>query len=346
MSILIIVVFFTLFISANCSLYEAVLYSSRMSTLEAARDNKQMGRLAVKFIRLKQNISEPIAAILILNTIANTTGATLAGMYAAKVLSPSMFAFFPIALTLGILFLSEIMPKTIGVVRWRRLWPLIVYPLQLIRFLLYPAIFLTEKFSSFITRGTKVSRITEDEILALVRMGASQGEISHDESSMVKNIIKLEDMRARDIMTPRTMIFSLDAFMTVEEAFNEIEGKGFSRVPVYKEHREKIIGYVMAQDIILAKARDQESALVESIVREINYIPGSANCLTLLKNFLKKRHIIAILVDEFGGVAGLITLEDLIETILGTEIVDETDQAVDWQDEARKRKSRDDESKS
>lgn len=341
MLIFIIIVFLTLFISANCSLYEAILYSSRMSTLEAAKDNKITHRLAFKLIRMKQKISEPIAAILILNTIANTAGATIAGMYAARVLEPEMFTWFPVFLTLGILFLSEILPKTVGVVRWRGLWPYIVYPLQIIRFLLYPAIYLTEKFSSFFTGGTKTSRITEDEILALVRMGAKQGEISQAESSMVKNIIKLEEMKARDIMTPRTMIFSLDAFVTITEAFEEIQGKGFSRIPVYEGNHEKITGYAMAQDIILAKAEGKDSMLVKSLIREINYLSGSANCLTLLNNFLKKRLIIAILVDEFGGVAGLITLEDLIETILGTEIVDETDQAVDWQDEARKRKFRD-----
>ncbi len=343
MLVLAIVVFLTLFISANCSLFEAVLYSSRMSTLEVARENKRLQGLASKFIRLKQNVSEPIAAILILNTIAHTAGATISGMYATKVLSPTMIAWFPAILTLAILLFTEILPKNIGVVRWQRIWPFIVYPLQFIRISLYPAVYLSEKVSSLFTKGMKVARITEDEILALVKMGARQGEISQDESSMVKNIIMLEEMKARDIMTPRTMIFSLDAFLTIEEAFNMIQGKGLSRIPVYESHRENIIGYIMAQDIILAKAQGEHSAMVKSIIREIDYLPGTANCLTLLKSFLEKRRIIAILVDEYGGVAGLITLEDIIETILGTEIVDETDQAVDWQYEARKRKSDEDE---
>lgn len=331
------VVFLTLFVSANCSLYEAVLYSARMGTLEAARQKKRTQRLAGQFISLKHNISQPIAAILILNTIANTAGATIAGVYASQLLNPSWVAVFPIVLTLAILFLSEILPKTIGVVHWRTLWPAIIYPLTFIRYALYPAIFIIEKFSAFITRGHKVSRVTEDEILALVHMGARDGEITHDESAMVKNIIKLEEIRARDIMTPRTMIFSLDSNTTISSAFDEIKDRGFSRIPVFEDHREKIIGYVMAQDIILAKAQGQDASLVKSITRPIEFLPGSANCLTLLKNFLKQRLHVAILVDEFGGVAGIISLEDLIETILGTEIVDETDQAVDWQDEARKR---------
>jgi CBS domain containing-hemolysin-like protein len=338
--ILIIVVFLTLFISANCSLYEAVLYSARMGTLEAAKQNKRTQKLAGQFIALKQNISEPISAILILNTIANTAGATIAGVYASQILQPSWVAVFPVLLTLGILFLSEILPKTMGVVHWRRFWTLTIYPMILMKYALYPAIFVTQKISAFITKGHKISRITEDEILALVHMGAREGEITHDESSMVKNIIKLEEIKARDIMTPRTMIHSLDINLSIDEAFEVTKDKGFSRIPVYEVHREKITGYVMTQDIILAKAQSQDKSLLRSITRAIEYLPGSANCLTLLKNFLAQRLQIAMLVDEFGGVAGIITLEDLIETVLGTEIVDETDRAVDWQDEARRRKQK------
>jgi CBS domain containing-hemolysin-like protein len=336
--ILIIVVGLTLFISANCSLYEAVLYSARMGTLEAARQQKRTQKLAGQFIAFKQKISEPIAAILILNTIANTAGATIAGMYATRALGAVYVPIFSIVFTLAILFLAEILPKTMGVVHWRTIWPMIIYPVKIMKYVLYPAIFLTQQFSAFITKDHRPVRITEDEILALVHMGAREGEITQDESQMVRNIIKLEEIKARSIMTPRTIIFSLDSNTTIEEAFSIIRGKGFSRIPVYDEHREKIVGYVMSQDIILAKAQNQDKSMLKSIARPIQFMTGSANCLTLLKNFLKQRLQMAILVDEFGGVAGLVTLEDLLETLLGTEIVDETDQAVDWQDVARKRK--------
>lgn len=338
MLILIAIVIVTLFISANCSLYEAVLYSARMSTLEAAKEKKRTKRLANQFIAFKKKISEPIAAILILNTIANTAGATIAGMYAVKVLGASLLPLFSALFTLGILFLGEIMPKTMGVVHWRTIWPVIIYPVMLMKIVLYPAIYVAQKFSALITKDQNIPATTEDEILALVHLGAREGQISHAESNMVRNIINLEEKKVRDIMTPRTIIFSLDTNQTIGEAFDAIKGRGFSRMPVYDDHKENIIGYVMAQDINSAKALDQDKAPLKAIIRPIAFIPGSANCLSVLTNFLKQRRHIAILIDEFGGVAGLVTLEDLIETVLGTEIVDETDQAVDWQIEARKRK--------
>jgi CBS domain containing-hemolysin-like protein len=336
--VLIIVVTLTLLISANCSLYEAVLYSARMGTLEAARDNKRTGKLAAQFIAFKKNISEPIAAILILNTIANTAGATIAGMYAARSFGASYVAVFSIVFTLAILLLSEILPKTMGAVHWRSLWPYVIGPVKVLKYLLYPVVRLSQGFSAFITKDHQPGKITEDEILALVHMGATEGEITQDESLMVKNIIKLEEIKGRSIMTPRTIIFSLEASLTIGEAFELMKDQGFSRIPLYEEHKETIIGYVMAHDIILAKAQGQDKAPVTSVVRPVKFMPGTSNCLTLLKNFLKLRLQMAILVDEFGGIAGLLTLEDLVETLLGTEIVDETDRAVDWQDVARRRK--------
>ena len=338
MLILIIVVLLTLLISANCSLYEAVLYSARMGTLEAAKENKRTGKLARQFIAFKQNISEPISAILILNTIANTAGATIAGMYAAAVFGASYIPLFSLVFTLAILFLSEILPKTMGAVHWRGIWPYIIGPVQILKYVLYPVVRLSQGFSAFITKDHQAAKITEDEILALVHMGARDGEISEDESQMVKNIIKLEEIKGRSIMTPRTIIFSLEATITIDEAFGLMKDKGFSRIPLYEGHKEKIVGYVMAHDIIIAKAQGQESSPLKSIARPVRFVPGSANCLTLLQNFLKLRMQMAIMVDEFGGIAGLLTLEDLIETLLGTEIVDETDRAVDWQDVARRRK--------
>ncbi len=156
MTILIIVVFVTLFVSASCSLYEAVLYSTRPAALEAAKTQAKRGKLAAQFMAMKKNISQPIAAILILNTIANTAGATIAGMYAADVFGPSMIVLFSVLFTLAILFLSEIIPKTYGAVHWKGIWPFIVFPLQLMKTALFPAIFVTEKVTRLITHQHKV----------------------------------------------------------------------------------------------------------------------------------------------------------------------------------------------
>jgi len=338
MTILIIVVVVTLFVSASCSLYEAVLYSSRTGTLEAAKIQAKRGKLAAQFLTMKKNISQPIAAILILNTIANTAGATISGMYAADVLGSSMIALFSILFTLAILFLSEIIPKTYGAVHWRTLWPFIVFPLQLMKTALFPAIFVTEKITRLITHQRKIDTITEDEILALVKLGAHEGEITKGESQMVFNIINLEDRKVREIMTPRTMMFSLPAEMTVEKAFQTISSKGFTRIPIYEGDKENITGYVVTHDFNFVEMQNKSETSLKSISRQITFVQDDINCLTMLTNFLKQRKHIAIVSDEFGGVDGVITLEDLLETILGSEIVDETDVIVDLQEAARKRK--------
>ena len=203
---------------------------------------------------------------------------------------------------------------------------------------LFPAIFVTEKITRLITHQHKIDNITEDEILALVKLGAHEGEITKGESQMVFNIINLEDRKVREIMTPRTMMFSLPAKMTVEKAFQTIKGKGFTRIPIYEDDKENIIGYVVTHDFSLTEIQNKSETSLKSIIRQISFVPEDINCLTMLTSFLKQRKHIAIVSDEFGGVDGLITLEDLLETVLGSEIVDETDVIVDLQEAARKRK--------
>lgn len=340
MTILIIVVTATILISASCSLFEAVLYSSRTTTLASAAKSNGRSRVAQQMLELKKNISQPIAAILILNTIANTAGATVAGMLAAETLGHQWLPVFSTILTLGILFFSEIMPKTIGAVRWRSIWPLVVFPLRVIKVGLYPMIYLTEKFTTLITKGHTPVTVTEDEILAMVHMGAAAGEISKEEGKIVQNIIKMEDKRVRDIMTPRMVIFSLDADMPVGKAARLIEEQGYSRIPIYEEDEENIIGYVLAKEINSPKVQATPDAPLRKFAKKITFVPETVNCLTLLTRFLKHRLHLAIVVDEYGGVDGLVTLEDLMETMLGTEIVDETDDVEDLQEVARRRAAR------
>jgi CBS domain containing-hemolysin-like protein len=340
MAVLLVVVFLTIFISAQCSLYEATLYSTRLGTLEAAKSKSKTRQMARKMIQLKKQISEPIAAILILNTIANTAGATLAGMYAHKTLGVGLVPIFSIALTLAILFFAEIIPKTMGVVYWRTLWPVIVWPLTIIKYPLYPLIWITEKLSSFLTRGHPTAPMTEEDILGAIRLGAKEGEISQWESLMVHNIIKLENTEVREVMTPRKVMLSLDTNMTVEEALKAAGPKGITRIPVYREDNENIEGYVMIHELGSARALSEPNTPLSAIVKPISFVAETTNCLTLLNRFLKKRSHIAIVEDEYGSIAGLVTLEDLLETVLGAEIVDETDKVVDLQKLARQRKKK------
>jgi CBS domain containing-hemolysin-like protein len=343
---LIFVVFLTIFISAQCSLYEAVLYSIRLGTLEAAKAKQHRTSLAVRMIDMKKNIASPLSAILILNTIANTAGATIAGMYANQVIGPTMVPLFSIVFTLGILFLAEIMPKTLGAIYWRNFWPFIVWPLTAMKKILFPIIFVTKKFSDILTKGHKIPGMTEEEILGVVRLGAKEGEISKWESLMVHNIINLEKKSVNEIMTPRRVIFSLDDTLTVEEGLKAASEAGFTRIPLFHNDKEEIVGYVMIHDLISAKASGNMKAPLSCLAKPVTFMEEDTNCLTLMAFFLKKRSHIAIVEDKYGGVAGLITLEDVIETMLGSEIVDEKDKVVDMQKMARKLRTRNSDSPS
>lgn len=336
MTLLLIIVFVTLFISSHCSLFEATLYSTRRGALEAAVAKDERKNLAHKFIDMKRDIGVPISAILILNTVGNTAGATLAGMYAAKTLDPYLIPYFSILFTIAILFIGEIMPKTLGAVYWRTFWPFIVWPLTFMKYALYPAIIVTQKFSNFFTRGATLLPVTEDEILAAVRMGAKAGQISAQESEMVHNIIELENNPIREIMTPRPVLFSLDADLTIREGYRASSQKGFTRVPIYEGDKENVIGYVITHDLGLEENLNRPHATLKSVAKPISFVPEMVNCLTVLTRFLKERNYISMVVDEYGGIVGLITLEDLIETVLGAEIVDERDKVVDLQEAARR----------
>ncbi|MCU0642786.1 MAG: CNNM domain-containing protein [bacterium] len=339
MSILLLIVFITLTISAICSLFEAILYSTRTGTLEVAKQKQKNKKAAITLLNMKRDIAVPISAILILNTIANTAGATIAGMYASKVLGSIYVPIFSVLLTLSILFFSEIMPKTIGAVHWRKLWMLIVFPLSIFQFILYPLIYIARKLSYFITKGHPPDIVTEEEILAAARMGAKEGEISDQEHLIIDNLLNLENRKAREIMTPRPVIFSINAKLKITEAFKIATEKGFSRVPIYQNDRENIIGYVMIHDLGAACNLQNVGITLKDIIKPITFIPETINCFTLLFDFLRTRKQIAILIDEYGGLAGLITLEDLLETLLGFEIVDEHDEAIDLQEVARMRKN-------
>ncbi len=337
MGVLLLVVFLTIFISFQCSLYESTLYTTRMGALESAKTKKSQKSVALHMIQLKRDISVPISAILILNTLANTAGATLAGMYAHKVLGTVLVPVFSILFTLAILFLAEIMPKTLGAVYWRNVWPYIVWPLHVISRVLYPAIIVTRAFSNLLTKGKMPPPVSEEEILGVIRLGAREGEISYLESRMLHNIIELENKPVREIMTPRTVMFSLDAEQTVEDALEAFASAGFTRIPVFDGDKDNVIGYVMIHDLSRAKAQSSPDTPVRSLVRPISFVPEDANCLALLTQFLQRRSHISIVQDEYASLRGVVTLEDLLETVLGMEIVDETDRVADLQKLARKR---------
>ncbi len=340
MNTLILIVGVTLIISATCSFWEAILYTMRIVTLEVkARDSA----LAARALKMKRNISGPISSILILNTVANTAGATLAGVYAAKVFGDSKVIYFSICLTVAILFFSEILPKTLGAIYWRALWPYIVWPITVVKIILYPLVRVSQIFTGLFTSSANTTTITEDEIKALVRVGAREGEISRIESEWVHNLIELEDKCVRDIMTPRTVMLSLEENLSVEQAFTIAVKSGYSRIPVYHTNPENITGYVMTRELSLFPESERPQHFLKDIKRKILFVPGNSNILRLLTALISSKHQITAVVDEYGGIDGMVTMEDVIETILGREIVDENDSIIDLQKFARESNMRTDE---
>ncbi len=334
MTTLIIAVSAAILLSALCSLLESVLYSTRTITLEAAAAAGDRRARAMR--GLKSHLDRPLAAILILNTAANTAGAALAGWAAAEVWGPGSLWAFSIFFTLAILLFSEIIPKTVGAVFWRKLWGPAIYPLKAMVLVFRPLIWLSQAVTGLITaRRGKDSPVSEEEILAAARLGARGGEISRMEAELINNIIKLEEISAADIMTPRTVMQTLNGELRVAEVEPEARHWAHTRVPVWRGSPDQIEGYVLQDEIIRAGEAERSKTLFE-LAKPVRFVPPGANALKLLANFLSSREHLVIVVDEYGGVMGLVTLEDVIESLVGSEIVDETDVEVDLQEAARR----------
>lgn len=328
----------TVGVSFFCSLLESVLYSTRAITLEAEAGEGSRQALAMK--KLKAQVETPLSAILILNTLANTGGAALAGWAAGEVWGAGSLLAFSAVFTLGILLFSEILPKTLGAVHWRGLWRWAVGPLTVMVTVLKPLIWLTQALTSSVTkRRVSGHLISEQEILAAARMGARGGEISKLEHDLIQNIIALEEVKAGEIMTPRTVMFSVDGSQRLSQVADQARTWPFSRVPVYVGKPDEVIGYVLKGEILSRDWRQKDQRLLK-LAKRVRFVPPSANALDLLNSFLRHREHVCLVVDEYGGIMGLLTLEDVLETLVGSEIVDEKDQVADMRELARKRARR------
>ena len=331
---LIISVSIVLVVSCICSLLEAALYSLPASQIEMlAGQGRTSGKILKK---LHADIQRPISAILTLNTLANTGGAAIAGAAFVGVFPRTPETYFTIAISLGVLIFSEIIPKTVGVVHARALARFIARPIQWLVWLFAPFIWLNKFIVRLITAGAPdVPEVVPEEIEIIARMSRRSGAISHDQERVIQNILKLDELRARDIMTPRTVVHCLDRDLTLAEAREQSGSWDHTRVPLYQGERENIVGLVLLRDVFsaLADGRDQDKLLELGL--SIHSVPESARASRLFKEFIQRREHLFAVVDEYGGFAGIITLEDVIEEIVGHEIVDESDPAVDMQEHAR-----------
>ncbi len=335
MLLLITFVLVALVFSFLCSIAEAVILSvtpAYIAVLE--KEGKPSGVLLKE---LKTDINKPLAAILTLNTIAITIGAAVAGAQAALVFGSASLGVVSAVLTLLILVLSEIIPKTLGTHYWRQLAPGTAYSLRVLIWLLYPFVILSEKLTGSMVGTTTLSGFSRSEFAAMADVSAEEGVLAERESEILKNLLRLRKIRVQDVMTPRTVLFSLPDTTTVEAFSRDHEHVRFSRIPIYPEDPDRVNGFVLRADLLLAHARGKSSDTLKKYHRNILVLPEGISLAEAFDQVLPAEAHIALVVDEYGDLQGILTLEDILETLLGLEIVDEGDKTIDMRELARRK---------
>ncbi len=334
MSMLVLAVLLTLGISSLCSILEAIILSISTSEVEALR--KKHPRLGAMLERFQTRIEETSSAILSLNTIAHTAGAAWVGILAATQI-PGHEGLVMAIMVVAILLLSEILPKNLGFTYRRFLAPYIVYPLQLVRISMWPLAYLARHSVSVFVRETEYTEEEqEQEIILLAEKRAQEGSLTPSERDMISNALSLDNIRVSEIMTPRTVVSFVPEDTTVGETSRDYKNIPFARMPVYKDNIDKIVGLVRRRDILQAASEDKFEQTMKDLMADIVFIPDTASALNALQLFLQKHQQLALVVDEYGSTAGVITIEDVVEHLLGKEIYEDSDVAVDMRELARR----------
>lgn len=331
-SLLIFYLILAVGVSFFCSLCEAVLLTLTPADAEAlAQRNPKAGN---RLRAMKTDIDRPLAAILTLNTISHTVGAAGVGAQAAIVFGGWVGVTSAI-LTLLILVVSEIIPKTIGAVHAKRLASLGVTVIGWMILMTYPVVVALEVIGRLFKAGSHGNAPTRQEIEIMAELARSGGAIDSSESSIIQNMLGLRRVRVREVMTPRTVVFMLPAAMSIKEAVETYPKMVFSRIPLKGDTVDDVKGMVLRTEIYEALAAGKADATLADIARELTVVPETATLLDAMRRFGDSGEHIFLVADEYGGTDGIITLEDVLESILGTEIVDETDQTIDMRDLAR-----------
>jgi len=332
----------TLTISFFCSLWEAALYAVSQSRVEVLK--KAGSRMGRKLAKLRRNIDEPIAAILVLNTISHTGGAAAVGAKAADIAVHSgyslskgaMVGLAGVVFTLLILFLSEIIPKTLGVVHASTVAPFSAYPIQWTIWGLYPIVKICQLLTNSISPEANQGEVTEEELLTMAQTSAKTGTLLQEEARWVKNVLSLDEMQAADVMTPRTVMFIKDSTELIENVREEAPGWVYSRIPIApNENPDEIEGIVMRRDVLEELAEGDTEKPLSTLTREVQFVPEDEALNSILQKSVTSREHLFVVKDRYGGVSGIVTLEDVFEEIIGQEIMDETDRHADLQNLAR-----------
>lgn len=333
MTLLIAYVLLALVVSFLCSIAEAVLLSVTSVHIAVLEDQ---GLSSGKVLRaLKKDINKPLAAILTLNTVAHTVGAAGAGAQAAVVFGNAYLGVASAVLTLLILIFSEIIPKTLGAQHWKVLAPAVGKSLKVLIWVLMPFIKLTEMMTRGMKEGPMLSGFSRREFAAMAELSAEEGQLAQQESNILQNLLKLRKTRVKDVMTPRMVMFSLPESTTVAAYYDAHKDSGFSRIPIYSDDPDQVVGFVLRQELLRAHAAGESSSLLKEYMREIPVLPEMMVLTRAFNEIVRSSTHIALVVDEYGSPEGILTLEDILETLLGFEIMDEGDEAADMQAYAR-----------
>ncbi len=334
MILLITYVMVALGFSFLCSVAEAVLLSVTTSYITILEKDHNKAGVILK--ELKSDINKPLAAILTLNTIAHTIGAAGAGAQAAVVFGNNYVGIASAVLTLLILIFSEIIPKTLGASYWKELAPATAIVLKFITFILFPFIWMSEIITSGMKKDHTLNGFSREEFSVMAEISAKEGQLAKDESTILKNLLLLRETNVESAMTPRTVVFALSENLLVDEFFHKYDQKPFSRILTYGKDKDDINGFVLRNNLLLAQARGNNKNEIKKYRRDIVALLNTSSLSHAFGEMLRQSAQIVIIVDEYGTFEGILTMEDIFETLLGLEIIDEHDQTKDMQILAKK----------
>ena len=334
-SILLLFLLGAMGISFLCSILESVLLSTPISYITMKEEEGY--KPATRFMQYKEESARPLAAILALNTIANTVGAAGVSRQSAAIGGSEFFGWMSAITTLLILVFSEIIPKTIGTSYYRQLMGFTTRTLRTLIVLMYPIVILIELITRIFQKDDDEASVSREEVSAMANVGEEEGVIDESENRMIQNVIKLDDVKAYDVMTPRVVAQTASENMSLKNFYKDKDFEHYSRIPVYSESPEYITGYILRSEALECLAEDKFDMRLSEIKRDITFFNEEQSVADIWDTLLAKKEQIGLIIDEYGCFQGILTLEDIIETILGLEIIDENDEVSDMQQFARER---------